>query len=62
MRVNEEGQELLVLADPTGFDVNFNKDTMDVFEDHTKLPRMEYLEITSENTTLSEEQQEMVKN
>ena len=54
-RFDEEGKELIVMADPIDFDINLNKESVDVFEDHVKIPRMEYLDITEDNTTLNEE-------
>lgn len=54
--LNEDGK----LADPDSFNINVNEKSIDPFEDFHELPRMSYLEMTAENTTLNEEQRKIV--
>jgi hypothetical protein len=54
--LNEEGE----IADPQYFNINVNEKSIDPFEDFADIPRMPYLEMTAENTTLTKEQRMLV--
>jgi len=54
--INAEGE----MVDPEAFSINVNAKSIDPFEDFAAIPRMEYLEMTADNTTLTEEQRNLV--
>lgn len=54
--ISEDG----VMADPDGFNINTNGISIDPFENFSDLPRMNYLEMTDDNTTLTKDQRSIV--
>lgn len=49
--LNDEGE----MINPDHFNINVNAKSIDPFEDFADLPRMPYMDMNEENTTLSEE-------